>query len=186
MVDLNLFPDASCSRPDELKSFIYIFHMHTCEKSLLIRAIERSWGTILKCLSLIGTAMIVVWISTMSPIRKFVGVVGWKLVMDILVNLNWHRIDQPTEVESCLGAYNIKPYCPWYAHRYRSALKTEFPWDPPPMGMEFEHNMGHRVVKWSSGCRSLSWNMWWNYRVWIPPTYVPEIVEWIVHGFDED
>jgi hypothetical protein len=149
-----------------------------------MRAIERSWCIILKCPCLIGTAMIVVWTSTMSPIRKCVGAVGLNLLIHIWVNFNWHNIKQHTEVVFHLGAYNIARYCLLHEHKYCSALMTEFPWDLLLGRMKLAHYVDHHVVKWSSGCRSLSWNTWWNYQVGIRPKCVPETADWIAHGFD--
>jgi hypothetical protein len=83
MVALNRFPDAFYSIFVSRFKFLYKKNIYTCEKLLLIRAIDRSCCIILKRPSLTGTAMTVVWTSTMSPILKCAGVVDVNLVIDM-------------------------------------------------------------------------------------------------------
>ena len=159
MVALNQFPDAFYSIFVSRLIFC-IRNIYTCEKLLLIRAIDRSCCIIWKCPSLTGTAMTVVWTSTMSPIRKCAGVVEVNLVLQIWVDVKRYNIELHTVVKLCFVAYSIKPYCHPHESRYPIALKTKFLSDLHLVRMGQCCHRDLHVVMWSSKCQSLWLGMW--------------------------
>jgi len=136
-----------------------IWNIHTWEKLLSISASERSWCIILKCPSLIGTAMTVICTSTMSPTWNCAGSVGLKLIIHMWDDGESYYIDLQTVVVPCSVAYSIRLHCLLRESRYLFALKIESLSDPQNVKMEQWGYRGHHVMRWNSIWPSLSLNM---------------------------